>query len=118
MVKRKAGVSVDEWLGEGGFPSRSSATAIVEAGGGSVTSNLPTAEREPPNPPTTVAKVIPGPVPAAKVIPGPTPTEPVAITSTNVAAYVMYPVEGVAISSDDAAEWLWALLAQAGHECC
>ena len=105
MVKRKASVSIDEWLGEGVFPPRTSITATVEAEGGSVTPNLPTAEEGPVTTHLPVAEVIPGPVPTAEVIRSSVSTEPVATPGANGAT-----------QGEGEDHWFWALLEQAGYE--
>ena len=95
MVKRKASVSIDEWLGEGVFPPRTSTTATVEVEGGSVTPNLPTAKEGHVTTHITVAEVIPGLV----------STEHVATPGANVAA-----------QGEGEDHWFWALLEQTGYE--
>ena len=98
-------MSIDEWLGEGVFPPRTSTTATVEVEGGSVTPNLPTAKEGHVTTHITVAEVRPGHVPAAEVIPGLVSTEHVATPSANVAA-----------QGEGEDHWFWALLEQTGYE--
>ena len=96
MVKRKANVSVDDWLGERVTPSRlipSTPAAVEEE---LTTTNLPALV------PTTI------PASAPVVANPPTndvPAEPVAATGGDVA-----------VSQGEAAKWFWELLAQAGYE--
>ena len=101
MVKRKANVSLEDWLGERASPS--------------ITNNAPTVTVEEERVPATVLVPVPisvsasSPVApnvsASKVTAGSVPAEPVAPTS-----------DDVAVDHEEAAEWFWNLLAQAGYE--
>ena len=101
MVKRKANVSVDDWLGERVTPSRiiPATTVAVEE------------ELTPTNLPVPVPTTVPASAPVAtnpqtnEVPAGSVRAEPVVATGGDVA-----------VSQGEAAEWFWDLLAQAGYE--
>ena len=95
MVKRKANVSIDEWLEGGVSPPGTSPAATVAAEEGSCTLNIPTVEEGP----------VPAHIPAAEVIHGPVPAEPVTT-----------PVVDVAAQEEGEDHWFWTLLEQAGYE--
>ena len=101
MVKRKANVSVDEWLGEGVNPSRPSPTTTT------IVAKQPTL--------TTL------PVPASITVPAGAPVT--TSTKTNEVPAGSLPVEPVTamggdrpITHEEAAEWFWNPLAQSGYE--
>ena len=96
MVKRKANVSVDDWLGERATPSR-----IIPSTPAAVEEELTPTSLPVPVPTTTPASA---PV-AANPPTNEVPAEPVATT-----------VGDVAVGQGEAAEWFWELLAQAGYE--
>ena len=89
MVKRKANVSIDEWLEGGVSIPGTSPTTTVTAEEEPTPSNIPTL----PN------------TPATEVVTESVPVEPVAI-----------PVVNVAIPGEEEANWFWALLEQSGYE--
>ena len=96
MVKRKANVSVDDWLGERVTPSR-----IIPATTVAVEEEL-TSTSQPVPVPTTVPASVPV---AINPQTNEAPAEPVAATCGDVA-----------VNQGEAAEWFWELLAQAGYE--
>ena len=97
MVKRKANVSIDDWLGERASPSITitAPTVTVEEELGSNYILVPTPISAPASSP-----VAPN-VSANEVTAWPVPVEPVAPTG-----------DDVAVNHEEAAEWFWNLLAQ------
>ena len=90
MVKKKANVHIEDWLGERASPS-------LTANGPTVP--VPSPISVPASPP-----VAPN-VSASEVTAGSEPAEPVAPTGDDMAT-----------NHKEAAEWLWGLLAEAGYE--
>ena len=101
MVKRKANVSIDDWLGERASPS--------------ITITTPTVTVEEELAPTTIPVPAPISAPASSLVAHnvsanevtarPVPVEPVAPTG-----------DDMAVNHKEAAEWFWNLLAQFGYE--
>ena len=102
MVKRKANVSIDDWLGERVSPSRTIPATTVTVEEELASTNIPV--------PTPISTPSSSPVApntqANEVVAGSVPVEPVATPSGNVA-----------VDQDEAAEWFWNLLAQSRYEC-
>ena len=101
MVKRKANVSVDEWLGEGINPSRPSPATTTPVAKQPALTNLP--------------------VPASITVPAGAPVT--TSTKANGVPAGSLPVELVTatggdgpVNQEEAAEWFWNMLAQAGYE--
>ena len=92
MVKRKAEISVDAWLGGGPSITVTSPTATVAAEGN------PAASIDP-----TVAATFTSSTP--EVLVGTVPTQPVS-----------GPVAERVVSLEDEDHWFWALLEAAGYE--
>ena len=95
MVKRKANVSIDEWLEGGVSIPGTSPTTTITAEEEPTPSNIPAPANIPVLPNT----------PATEVVTESVPVEPVAI-----------PVANVAIPGEEEANWFWALLEQSGYE--
>lgn len=92
MVKRKASVSIDEWLGEGTPLPAANQSVVVAA----------EAKPVPPNDPT--AEVVSHSLIAEVVI------------ESAPAGLVVAPTLDVAASVEDEGHWFWALLAEVGYE--
>ena len=92
MVKRKAEVSLEEWLREGPSSPETGPTATVAAEGTPSASNNPTVEAN-------------RPIPTPEV-----PTEPVP------AGPVTAPAAERGVSVEDKDHWFWVLLEESGYE--
>ena len=101
MVKRKANVSIDDWLEEGASLPRTSPATIATVEERPVPADTPVhvSTPVPVSPPATT------PTPANEVMAGSVPVEPVAATG-----------DDVDVNHEEAAEWFWTLLAQSGYE--
>ena len=101
MVKRKANVHIEDWLGERASPSLTAngPTVTVEKELVPATVPVPSPTSLPASPPATPN------VPASEVTAGTEPAEPVAPTGDDVAS-----------NHEEAAEWFWGLLAEACYE--
>ena len=92
MVKRKADVSIDEWLGGGTSLPVANQAATIAAEEKPASSSDPTAE-------VTSNSL------TAEVVTAPVPTGP-----------VIAPVTDVAVSVEDEGHWFWALLEESGYK--
>lgn len=113
MVKRKANISVDEWLERGRAISEATPTAAATAGHETVESSQQSAEvaaatgaGEQVAPPTQQSAEVAAATGTGEQVAPPTKeVEQIPATTTDLAE----PVEGTA-------DWFWALLAQTGYE--
>ena len=98
MVKRKANVSIDDWLEEGVSLPRTSpvATITVEEG------------------PAPAGPPIHAPIPAPSSPPAAPHTPANEVTAGSVPVATMG--DDVAVNQEEVAEWFWNLLAQSGYE--
>lgn len=92
MVKRKAEVSLEEWLRGGPSNSEADPTATIAAEGTPSTSTNPTVE-------------VNCPIPTPEVPAEPVPAGPVTV-----------PAAESGVSVEDKDHWFWVLLKEAGYE--
>ena len=120
MPKRKADKTIEEWLEEGVVASGASRSLTEDHNLQITQSNLPTAES------SWTAKAADSPTessrPKATPVHVGTSVDEVANTvaapqQAEVAADSTSLTEGPVTGPEEAAEWFWALLAQAGYDC-